>query len=146
VGAAGPDRSLRGTHQASFIAQARHPENEGERVMPLILKNKHDRLERLRNERAQHRFNPAEKERELAIVLRELAEARLELARRDTAEGFANAPSPSTSLHRIPRSTRVGVGINRRYHIGAAGLVTDTPRKTPFVLWQAWPMNHHRPP
>ena len=80
---AGPDRSLRGTHQASFIAQARHPENEGERVMPLILKNKHDRFalqfgarsalrstselvdqlqEQLRNERAQHRFNLVEKE------------------------------------------------------------------------------------
>jgi hypothetical protein len=33
---------------------------------------------------AQHRFDLAEKERELAIVLRELAEARFELARRDS--------------------------------------------------------------
>ena len=47
----------------------------------------------------QHRFDMAEKERELAILLRELAEARLELARRDTAKAFARAPSPSPSLH-----------------------------------------------
>ena len=44
---------------------------------------------------AQHRFDVAEKERELAILLREFAEARLELARRDTAEAFARAPNPS---------------------------------------------------
>jgi hypothetical protein len=54
--------------------------------------------EQLRTERAQHRFNPAEKERELA-VLRELAEARLELARRDTIEVLARAPSPSATVH-----------------------------------------------
>jgi hypothetical protein len=41
----------------------------------------------------------AEKDRELALVVGELAEARYELARRDTAAAFANAPSPSTSLH-----------------------------------------------
>ena len=88
--------------------------------MPLILKNKHDRFafqfgrqsglrsiddaveqlsEQLRSERAQHRFDLAEKERESAIVLRELAEAHLELARRDTADAFARAPSPSTMMH-----------------------------------------------
>jgi hypothetical protein len=51
-----------------------------------------------RIERAQHRFNLAEKERELALVLRELAEARLELAR-DTVDAFARAPSPSNMMH-----------------------------------------------
>lgn len=55
--------------------------------------------EQLRKERAQHAFNLAQKESELALVLRELAEARYELARRDTAAAFANAPSPSPSLH-----------------------------------------------
>jgi hypothetical protein len=40
------------------------------------------------------------KERELtAAALRELAEVRYELAERDREEAFANAPSPSTSLH-----------------------------------------------
>ena len=48
------------------------------------------------SERAQDRFNLAERERELAIVLRELAQVRLQLAR---FEAFANAPSPSPSLH-----------------------------------------------
>jgi hypothetical protein len=55
--------------------------------------------EQLRKERAQHQFNLVEKEREIAILLRELAEARYELARRDTAAAFANAPSPSAMLH-----------------------------------------------
>ena len=50
--------------------------------------------EQLRRERAQHRYNLAEKERELALVLRELAEARLELARRDRIEAFARAAEP----------------------------------------------------
>ena len=52
--------------------------------------------EQLRSDRAQHRFDLAEKERELAIVLHELAEVRLELVR---FEVFASAPSPSPSLH-----------------------------------------------
>jgi hypothetical protein len=56
-------------------------------------------MEQLRSERAQHRFDLAEKERELALVLRELAEARLELARRDRIEAFAHAPSPSAMMH-----------------------------------------------
>jgi len=79
--------------------------------MPLILKNRHDRFafqfgcqsglrstdevvdqlqEQLGRERAQHAFDLAEKENEIAIHLRELAQARLELARfeslRDRAE------------------------------------------------------------
>jgi hypothetical protein len=46
-----------------------------------------------------NRFNMAEKERELALALRELAEARLELARRDRIEAFARAPSSSEMMH-----------------------------------------------
>jgi hypothetical protein len=89
--------------------------------MPLILKNKSSRLaaqfatvsalrpsselldqlqEQLRMERAQHRFNMAEKEKELALALRELAEASLELAhrhrvdaRKPLAGGLARKPS-----------------------------------------------------
>jgi len=41
----------------------------------------------------------AEKERELALALRKLPEARLELARRDRIEAFARAPSPSEMMH-----------------------------------------------
>ena len=47
-------------------------------------------------ERAQHQYNLSVKEQELALVLRELAEVRLQLAK---FEAFANAPSPSPSLH-----------------------------------------------
>ena len=38
-------------------------------------------------------------DRELALVLRELAEARLELARRDRMKAFVFAPSPSAMMH-----------------------------------------------
>jgi hypothetical protein len=55
--------------------------------------------EQLRKERAQHRFDLAEKEKELALMLRELSELRLELARRETIAAFALASSPSASLH-----------------------------------------------
>jgi ribosomal protein L29 len=102
--------------------EARHQKNQGQRItaMPLILKNKTDRIafrfgarsvlrstnelvdqlqEQLWRERAQHAFNLAENERELKAALRELAEVRCELARRDRSEAFARAPSPSTSLH-----------------------------------------------
>lgn len=88
--------------------------------MPLIIKNKSDRFafqigvasalrktndlvnqlqEQLKAERAQHRFNPAEKERELTILLKELSELRYELAHRDTFDAFARAPSPSRMMH-----------------------------------------------
>jgi hypothetical protein len=43
-----------------------------------------------------NRFNMAKKDRELALVRRELAEVRLELNR---IEAFASPPSPSTTLH-----------------------------------------------
>jgi hypothetical protein len=85
--------------------------------MPMILKSRRDAFafhfgrgsalrqtdelveqlrEQLQRERAQNRFNLAQKEEELPLVLRELAEARLQLAR---FEAFANAPSPSAMLH-----------------------------------------------
>jgi hypothetical protein len=85
--------------------------------MPLILRNRRDAFafrfgrqsgiratddaveqlqDQLQRERAQHRYNMFVKEQELALVLRELAEARLELAR---IEALASAPSPSASLH-----------------------------------------------
>ena len=50
-----------------------------------------------RAECAQLRFNLAEKERELKAALRELAEVRYELAKRDRA--FGRAPNPSTMTH-----------------------------------------------
>jgi hypothetical protein len=53
----------------------------------------------MRSERAQHAFNLAEKQRELTIALKELAEVRYELARRETQEAFARAPSPSAMMH-----------------------------------------------
>ena len=53
----------------------------------------------LRAERAQHAFNVAELERQLLVLLRELAEARLEIARRNRRETFAAAPSPSGMMH-----------------------------------------------
>jgi hypothetical protein len=55
-------------------------------------------------QRQQHAFNEAEprREKENALLLRELSEARLEIAqaryelvRRNTAEAFASAPIPS---------------------------------------------------
>jgi hypothetical protein len=57
----------------------------------------------LRAKRAQHRLNLAEKERELAIALREVAELRLKLAQ---IEAFAVIPSPS-ALRYPPRPYRI---------------------------------------
>ena len=88
--------------------------------MPLILKNAHNRLAfrfgrqsgirstsdaidqleaQLRAERAQHAFDVAELEREKAILLRDLLEARHELARRDRVDAFVRVPSPSVLMH-----------------------------------------------
>lgn len=53
----------------------------------------------LKAERAQHAFNLAEKEQELSLALRELAELRLELATRDRMIAFAAAGSPSSAVH-----------------------------------------------
>jgi hypothetical protein len=50
-------------------------------------------------ERAQHKFDVAKPQNEKALLLRDLAEARLELARRDRDVAFANAPRPSAMTH-----------------------------------------------
>jgi hypothetical protein len=55
--------------------------------------------QQLRAERAKHRYNMAEKEHELTVALKELAEARYELAKRDRETAFTRAPSPSTMMH-----------------------------------------------
>jgi hypothetical protein len=49
--------------------------------------------------RAQHAFNCAEYEKQIALLLRDLAEAKYELARRDTRDARASAPSPSAMIH-----------------------------------------------
>jgi hypothetical protein len=55
--------------------------------------------EKLHAEREQHAFVVAQLEREKAMLLRALARARYELAKRDVVDAFANAPSPSTLVH-----------------------------------------------
>jgi hypothetical protein len=47
----------------------------------------------------QLKFNAAEYERQIAVLLCELMQARLELARRDLVDAFASAPSPSEIKH-----------------------------------------------
>jgi len=47
----------------------------------------------------QLKFNAAEYERQIAVLLRDLMQARCELARGDLVDAFANAPSPSAMLH-----------------------------------------------
>ena len=53
----------------------------------------------LQAEREQHDFDNAEHEKQIAMLLRDLAQARYELARRDMVDAFANAPSPSAMMH-----------------------------------------------
>ena len=53
----------------------------------------------LEAERKQHAFDVAELNRVLAVLQRELLEARLELARRDMVDAFASAASPSAMMH-----------------------------------------------
>jgi multidrug resistance efflux pump len=88
--------------------------------MPLIIKNRTDRIAfqfgtrsalratnkvveqlqaQLKAERAIAAAKLGEKQRELAAALLDLAEARYQLAQRDTLDAFAKAPSPSTSFH-----------------------------------------------
>jgi hypothetical protein len=47
----------------------------------------------------QLKFNAAEHEREIAVLLRDLMQAKYELARRDMIDAFAAAPSPSEMKH-----------------------------------------------
>jgi hypothetical protein len=56
-------------------------------------------MDQIKAERAQAAFKLVEKQRELTVALRDLAELRYELARRDREEAFAHVPSPKTSLH-----------------------------------------------
>jgi hypothetical protein len=63
------------------------------------MKSTANEASQLKAARAQAAAGLAEKQRELAIALKELADVRYELARRDTAEAFAKAPSPSTMMH-----------------------------------------------
>jgi hypothetical protein len=59
-----------------------------------------DQLEaQLHAEREQHAFDVAELEKSIAMLLRDLAQARYELARRDMIDAFAKAPSPSAMTH-----------------------------------------------
>jgi hypothetical protein len=53
-------------------------------------------IERLRE---QIKFNAAEHEREIAVLIRDLMQAKYELARRDLVDTFASAPSPSAMVH-----------------------------------------------
>jgi hypothetical protein len=59
-----------------------------------------DQLEaQLHAEREQHAFDIAEKDKQIAMLLRDLMQARYELAKRDVIDAFAAAPSPSTLVH-----------------------------------------------
>jgi hypothetical protein len=55
--------------------------------------------EQLEAERAQHAFDVAEMDKQIAGLLRDLMQARYELARRNMVDAFANAPSPSAMKH-----------------------------------------------
>ena len=50
-------------------------------------------------EREQHAFDVAELEKQVAMLLRDLMQARYELARRNMVDAFTNAPSPSAMVH-----------------------------------------------
>jgi ribosomal protein S4 len=53
----------------------------------------------LAEERNQNAFNTAEMQRQIGMLLREIAELRLEIARRDREASFANLPVPSGMMH-----------------------------------------------
>jgi ribosomal protein L9 len=55
--------------------------------------------EQLNKEREQHRFNVSEMQKEIAILIRDLMEARYQLARRDVVDAFRDTPSPSALKH-----------------------------------------------
>jgi hypothetical protein len=55
--------------------------------------------EQLRREREQRAFDHRYFQEQIALLSRELAEARYELARRDREKAFAEAPSPSAMMH-----------------------------------------------
>jgi multidrug resistance efflux pump len=53
----------------------------------------------LHAERAQHAFDVAELEKQVAMLLRDLMQAKYELARRNLADKFVSTPSPSAMVH-----------------------------------------------
>jgi hypothetical protein len=88
--------------------------------MPMILKNERNRLAfrfgratalrstsdvveqlqaQLEAERAQHAAHVAELNRVLAVLSKQLLEARVELAKQRVADAFASTPSPSAMVH-----------------------------------------------
>jgi hypothetical protein len=88
--------------------------------MPLIIKNRYDRLAfqfgtrsalrstselvdqlqaQLKAERNQHAFDMSEMQKQISFLLRDNAELRLEIARRDREAAFANLPFPSGMMH-----------------------------------------------
>jgi ribosomal protein L9 len=50
-------------------------------------------------ERRQHAFDNAESEKQIAILLRDLMQAKYEIAQRNLIETFSKMESPSASLH-----------------------------------------------
>jgi hypothetical protein len=50
-------------------------------------------------ERKQHAFDVAESEKQIAILIRDLMQAKYELAQRNVVETFAKMESPSARLH-----------------------------------------------
>ena len=50
-------------------------------------------------ERKQHAFDVAESEKQIAILLRDLMQAKYELAHRNMVDVFAKMETPSTRLH-----------------------------------------------
>ena len=50
-------------------------------------------------ERRQHKFNVAELEKQIAILLRDLMQAKYEIAQRNLVETFSKMASPSAMMH-----------------------------------------------
>jgi hypothetical protein len=50
-------------------------------------------------QRRQHAFDNAESEKQIALLLRDLMQAKYEIAQRNVVETFAKMESPSTRLH-----------------------------------------------
>ena len=53
----------------------------------------------LEAERKQHKFNVTELEKQIAMLLRDLMQARYELARRNLSDKLIGIPSPSPLVH-----------------------------------------------
>jgi len=63
------------------------------------LRSTSDMVDQLQAALEAERAQVAELNRVLAVLQRELFEARLEIARRNIVDAFAAAPSPSTMMH-----------------------------------------------